>query len=75
VAKIEIKVDVKPTSGKGSSKGVQIDATGASVAEVLKAGGLDAGKMNISVNNEPAQLNTHVGKGDTVTLTEKAAGS
>lgn len=71
----KVKVEVVPTSGQATEKEVTVEGTGVSVAEFLKAADLNATFMNITVNGEPATMNTHVGKGAQVKLTEKARGS
>lgn len=70
-----LTIKVVPTSGSRNEKEIEIPATGTSVKEALAAAGLSSEGFNVSVDNEPALLNTHVPAGATVTLTEKAKGS
>ena len=46
-----------------------------SVREALTAADIDPAKANIAVNGKPADLDAPVKDGDSVTLTEKVAGS
>jgi hypothetical protein len=70
-----VSVEIVPTSGKSTKKNVEIKGTGVSLKEFLKIAGLDAYNMNITVDGEPADMRTHVGKDSKVKLTEKARGS
>ena len=72
---MKVILTTKPVSGDSNSTDVEVPATGTSVAEVLKSSGKSADKMSIAVNGKPAQLDTHVPAGATVTLTEKTRGS
>lgn len=68
----KITVTVKPASGRSTK--VEVDATGATLAEVLTAAGI-AATMKATVNGNAAGPNDHVPAGAKVVLTEKAAGS
>lgn len=67
----DIKVTVTPASGKQ----IKLEATGNSVAEVLRSAGREAKGMNIFVNDQAATLDTHVKDGDTINLAERPKGS
>ncbi len=72
---MKVKITTVPASGASATSEVEVEATGASVADVLKAAGVSDASMNITVGGEPATLKTHVAAGASVTLTEKARGS
>ena len=73
--KSTVRLEVHPTSGSATKKDVEIEGTGVSLKEFLKANGLSDKNMNVTVDSEPAVPTTHVGKGATVKLTEKVRGS
>jgi hypothetical protein len=73
VAKATLKV--VPASGNSTERLVEVKGTGCSVRELLDVEGYDLKRMQISVNGEPAALNSHVGEGAVVTLTEPISGS
>ncbi len=67
----KIKVTITPASGEST----ELQATGNSVAEVLAAAGRKADGMNIFVNGNAANLDTHVKDGDEINLAERPRGS
>lgn len=69
----KITVTVVPASGK--SREVEVEATATTVGEALKAAGVNANNAQISVNGNPATMDTALKQGAKVTLTEKARGS
>ncbi len=69
--KLEIEVQVVPNDGQTEKKKVKVAATGASVAEILKAAGLDAKDRDLKVNGEPAELTRHVGPKDVLKAQER----
>lgn len=71
MADTTVKVTITPSSGEP----VELKASGNSVAEVLKAAGRSAERMNIFVNGRAARPDTHVKTGDEIELQERAAGS
>lgn len=75
MSKNTVSLEVHPTSGPVQKKDVEIEGTGVSVKEFLKAAKLSDKGMNITVDGEPATLTTHVGKGAKVKLTEVVRGS
>jgi len=72
---MKVTVKTHPVSGETTSQTVEVQATGATVADILEQSGLSAKKMNVSVNGAPARADTHVKEGASITLTEKARGS
>jgi sulfur carrier protein ThiS len=72
---MQVQLKITPSGGAGYDTGVTVPKTGTSVEEVLKTAGKTADGMLISVNGEPAALNTHVKPDDQVTLTERVRGS
>ncbi len=68
--KIKVEVTVVPTEGKPSTKSVEVEASGASVEQVLKSAGVSADRKDLLVNNQPATLATHVGPKDVVDAKE-----
>lgn len=71
---MKIKVQTVPVSGETSTTEVEVEAT-VSVEDVLKAAGVDASKMKITVAGKMASSDDRVSEGDTVTVTEKPKGS
>lgn len=69
----KITVSVKPASGK--SRKVELEATGATLAEVLAEAGIADTSMKATINGNAANLTDHVPDGAKVVMTEKAAGS
>ncbi len=73
---IHVLLRIIPTAGWASEKKVEVETTGASLSQVLAKASISAQKMNMSVNGEPVtDMKRLVAEGDTVTLTERAAGS
>lgn len=73
--KSTVRLEVHPTSGSATKKDVEIEGSGVSLKEFLKANKLSDNGMNVTVDGEPAVSTTHVGKGSTVKLTERVRGS
>lgn len=69
---LEVVVEVVPVSGAKTEKTVKLAASGASVAEVLKAAGVSAKNKDLLVNGKPATLETHVTAADKVGVQSKA---
>lgn len=69
----KIKVTVTPAAGE--QKTIEVDATGATLAEVLTAAGITDTKMKATINGNAASSGDHVPAGAEVKLTERAAGS
>lgn len=69
----KITVSVKPV--KGRAKDIEVEATGATLAEVLTAAGIADSTMKATINGNAASSSDHVPAGAKVVLTEKAAGS
>lgn len=72
-------VEVVPVSGAKRTEEVEMDATGATVGEVLKKAGISPDNMQLSINGEPATTASHLPKGAKVSakieVTERARGS
>lgn len=68
---MKIGLRVVPTQGKSTTKEVEVDASGASVAEICKAAGIDTKNMDFTVNGKPAELSTHVGSSDALEAKDK----
>lgn len=66
MANLNISVVVVPTHGKPVQKMVEVAASGATVAEICKAGGIETDNKDLTVNGQPAELGTHVGQNDTL---------
>jgi hypothetical protein len=75
MSKEKVSFEVHPTSGPVQKGDIAIEGTGVSVKEFLKTAELSARNMNITVDDEPATLTTHVAKGSKVKLTEIVRGS
>lgn len=60
MAKIKVAVEVVPLSGKTTTKKVELEATGATVGEVLKKAGVDPANMTVRVDGKDAGLADHV---------------
>lgn len=60
MAKIKVAVEVVPLAGKSTKKKVELEATGATVGEVLKKAGVDPTNMTVRVDGKDATLNDHV---------------
>lgn len=69
----KIKVTITPARGK--AKTIEVEATHATLGAALQAAGLSLAGFNATVNGEPANASTAVGKGANIALTEKTAGS
>ena len=69
----KITVNIKPASGK--SREIEVEATGATLTEVMAAAGINDLSMKATVNGNAANPSDYVPDGATVVLTEKAAGS
>ncbi len=69
----KIKVSIQPASGK--SRTVEVEATGATLAEVMKAANISDTSMKATINGNAASPTDHVPDGAKVVFTEKAAGS
>ncbi|MDO8584874.1 MAG: hypothetical protein Q7R85_01995 [bacterium] len=68
---MKIKVKVVPTQGKSTTKDVEVEESGASVAEVCEAAGIDVKNMDLTMNGKPAKLTTHVGPKDALEAKDK----
>ncbi len=60
MAKINVAVEVVPLAGKSTKKKVELEATGATVGEVLKKAGIDPTNMTVRVDGKDAALSDHV---------------
>jgi hypothetical protein len=69
----KITVSIKPASGR--SRNIEVEATGATLAEVLATAGIADSKMKATINGVAASPSDHVPADAKVVLTEKAAGS
>lgn len=69
----KIKVIVTPAAG--DSQTIEVEATGATLAEVLTAAGITDSQMKATINGKAASSGDHVPAGAEVKLTERAAGS
>jgi len=63
---IQVDVTVVPTSGKPSTKSVEVPSTGATLAEVLTAADISPRDKDLYLDDEPATLATHVKSGQKV---------
>lgn len=68
-----ITVTVIPASGEPQT--IKVEASGATLAEVLKKAGIADQRLKATISGAAASLGDHVPDGATVTLTERAAGS
>jgi len=69
---MKVKIEIIGTDGKETKK-IDIDPSGASVAEICKAAGIEAKDKDFTVNGKPAQGDTHVGKDDVMAAKSKPA--
>lgn len=70
-----VKLSVVPASGNEVTKDVTVEAM-VTVADVLRAGNIAyTDKMMIRIDGKPVKLDTPVGDGAHVTVTEKPSGS
>lgn len=69
------KITVTVTPASGEPKSVEVEATGATLGEVLKAAGLTDSRMKLTINGNAASSSDHVPDGAKVTLTERPSGS
>ena len=60
---MKITIGITHTESQ-ETKSVDIAPTGASIAEICKAGGIETKDKDFTVNGKPATLDTHVGKDD-----------
>ena len=70
--KITVTVTVVPTSGRPVKKTVDVEASGASLREVLMAADVSPEKRDLYIDGEPATLDTHVVTGQGVSTRKKA---
>lgn len=87
MAKVHAKITVVPAEGdiKRSSHEVEVEPTGAKLSDVLRAAGIDARKMQVTVDGTVvADLETYIVKGADIKVapkpvdvrcTERASGS
>lgn len=71
-----VTVKVVPNQGSSTLQQVDVNASGASLGEVLTSAGLSPDRKDLAVNDVPAsKLDTHVPAGATVLVTERPRGS
>lgn len=68
---LEISVSVVPTHGEAVNKKIKVAPSGASVAEICKAAGIDTENKDLTVNGKPADLQTHVTQDDVLQAKER----
>ena len=71
---MKVKIIVNGTEGQ-ETRNVDIAASGASLAEVCKAAGIETKEKDFTVDNKPATLDTHVGKNPAVEVTARPQSS
>lgn len=69
----KLRITVTPVRGK--TKTVEVDATHSTVRAALTAAKLSLDAFQVSVNGQPANLDTVLAGGAQITLTEKVRGS
>lgn len=76
MATARVTIKVTPTGGKPTEKSVDIEPTGASVAQIMEKAGMKLEKnQQIMVDGEPGDHRTHVPSGGVISFTEKVRGS
>ncbi len=68
---LSIKVKVVPSEGRSRTQTVKVAASGASLGEVLSAGGIDTKNKDFTINGKPATTDTHVTPDDVVQAAER----
>ncbi len=68
---MQVRVTIVPTQGKPVEQTIDVAASGASVEEICKAGGIDPTNKDLTINGQPAQLNSHVGQNDVLHAKER----
>jgi hypothetical protein len=63
---LTIKVQVVGNDSKPQERTANVAPSGASLAEVLEAAGVDPKNKNLFVNDQPAALDRHIGPDDVV---------
>lgn len=71
---MKVKITLTGTDGS-QEKTVKVAETGATVAEICKAGKIDTANKDLTVNGKPATLETHVDKAATVEVSARPQGS
>ncbi|MEK7639518.1 MAG: hypothetical protein AAB388_05165 [Patescibacteria group bacterium] len=71
---MDIRIKIAPASGDKIDKTVKVAATGCSLKELRKKAKID-GRMQATVNGEPADDKRHIGPDDKVVFTERVSGS
>ncbi len=75
MAKIKVAVEVVPLAGKTTEKNVELEATGATVGEVLKKADINPTNMTVRVDGKDASPGDHVPNGSKIMVTERPQGS
>ncbi len=69
---MKIKIELTGTDGK-QTKTVKVAETGASIEEICKSGKIETKDKDFTVNGQPADLKTHVGKNDVLAAQNRKA--